>query len=140
MEPGEGESVHEWSSADRFRLRALLTNSILPLVLCMLGVLLVTITPPLAGIWRWCSGCAFVVFLLLAITMTKIFVRLDLPQIQRERATRFVFYLFGILGTAAIALLLYNTVFLGAFWRFFTSIIFQLVTAMFQFAHDPPAA
>jgi len=128
------ESIHEWSPADKLRLRFLLTNSILPLGLCMLGLLLLTIKPMPPGIWRWCSGFAFVVSLLFAITMTKILRRLDLRQIQRERTTRFVFYLIGIFGTGAILLQLYNAVFLGAFWPFFTSIIFQLVTAMFQFA------
>ena len=29
--------AHEWSPIDKFRLRQLLTNSILPLVLCMIG-------------------------------------------------------------------------------------------------------
>jgi hypothetical protein len=128
------ESVHEWSPIDKLRLRLLLSNSILPLVLCMLGLLLLTIRPAPAGLWRWCSGFAFVVSLLFAITMTKTFRRLDLPQIQRERATRFVFYLFGIFGIAANLLQLYNTALLGAFWPFFTGIAFQLVTAMFQFA------
>ena len=128
------ESIHEWSPADKLRLRFLLTNSILPLGLCMLGLLLLTIKPMPPGIWRWCSGFAFVVSLLFATTMTKIFRRLDLRQIQRKRATRFVSYLLGTFGTAAILLQLYNAVFLGAFWPFFTSIIFQLVTAMFQFA------
>ena len=85
------ESVHEWSSADKLRLRLLLANSILPLGLCMIGLLLLTIKPMPPGIWRWCSGFAFVVSLLFAITMTKTFRRLDLRQIQRERATRFVF-------------------------------------------------
>ena len=128
------ESVHEWSSADKLRLRLLLANSILPLGLCMIGLLLLTIKPMPPGIWRWCSGFAFVVSLLFAITMTKTFRRLDLRQIQRERATRFVFYLFGIFGIAANLLQLYNTAFLGAFWPFFTGIVFQLVTAVFQFA------
>src|ERR1051326_8014207 len=61
------ESIHEWSPADRLRLRLLLTNSILPLVLCMIGVLLLTIRPLPTGIWRWCSGFAFVISLLFAI-------------------------------------------------------------------------
>ena len=73
-------------------------------------------------------------FLLFAMTMTKKLHRLDLRQIQRERATRFVFYLFGTFGIAANLLQLYNTAFLGAFWPFFTGIVVQLVTAMFQFA------
>ncbi|PYL56901.1 MAG: hypothetical protein DMF31_11665 [Verrucomicrobia bacterium] len=37
------ESVHDWSPVDKLRLRLLLTNSILPLVLCMIGLLLLTI-------------------------------------------------------------------------------------------------
>ena len=128
------ESIHEWSPADKLRLRFLLTNSILPLGLCMIGLLLLTIKPMPPGIWRWCSGFAFVLSLLFAITMTRMFRRLDLRQIQRERVTRFIFYLFGTLGTVTMLLQLYNTVFLGAFWPFFAGIIFQLVTAMFQFA------
>ena len=39
------ESVHEWSPIDKFRLRLLLTNSILPLAFCMIGLLLLTIEP-----------------------------------------------------------------------------------------------
>jgi drug/metabolite transporter (DMT)-like permease len=34
------ESVHEWSTLDKFRLRLLLSNSILPLGLCMIALLL----------------------------------------------------------------------------------------------------
>jgi hypothetical protein len=127
-------SVHEWSPPDKLRLRFLLVNSTLPLGLCMVGLLLLTIKPMPPGIWRWCSAFAFVVSLLVAITTTKMFRRLDLRQIQRERATRFVFYLFGTLGTAALLLQLYNALFLDAFWPFFAAIVFQLVTAMFQFA------
>ncbi|HEY4271800.1 MAG TPA: hypothetical protein VGM65_07330 [Candidatus Udaeobacter sp.] len=66
--------------------------------------------------------------------MTKDFRRLDMRQIQRERATPFVFYLFGMFGIAANILQLYNAAFLGAFWPFFTGIIFQIITALFQFA------
>jgi hypothetical protein len=72
-------------------------------------------------------------FLLFAVTMTNIFPRLDLPQIPREHATRFVFYLFGSAGIATALLQLYNVAFLGAFWPFFTGIVFQIITAMFQF-------
>ena len=128
------ESVHEWSAVDRLRLRLLLGNSILPLSLCMLGILFLTIKPWPVGIWRWCSGIAFVVSLLFAITATKYFRHLDVQRVQRERATRFVFYLFAVFGTAANTLQLYNAAFLGAFWPFFTGIVFQVITALFQFA------
>jgi len=39
------EAVHEWSEIDKLRLRLLLANSILPLALSMLGLLLLTIKP-----------------------------------------------------------------------------------------------
>src|SRR5262249_14513776 len=94
------ESVHEWSAVDKLRLRLLLGNSLLPLGLCMLGMLLLTIKPVPAGIWRWCSGIGFVVSLLVGVTMTKYFRNLDVLQIRREPATRFVFYLFGMFGIA----------------------------------------
>jgi hypothetical protein len=59
---------------------------------------------------------------------------LDPRQLQREHATRFIFYLFGIFGIAANLLQLYNAAFLAVFWPFFTGIVFQLITAVFQFA------
>jgi hypothetical protein len=129
------ESVHEWSQIDKFRLRLLLMNSVLPLSLCMLGLLFLTIKPLPAGIWKWCSGFAFVILVLIVVTSTTISRRLDLWQVQRSygRATHFVFYVFGILGTAVTILQLYNAAILGAFGLFFTVIVFQLTAAMFQF-------
>lgn len=128
------ESVHEWSAIDKLRLRLLLVNSILPLCLCMLGMLLLTIKPTPAGIWRWCSGIAFASFLLFAITSTKSFRHVDVRQVQHERATGFIFYLFAMFGIAVNVLQLYNAAFLGAFWPFFAGIVFGVITALFQFA------
>src|SRR6267143_3231619 len=53
------ESVHDWSAIDKFRLRLLLTNSILPLALCVIGLLFLTIKPPPVDIWKWSRGIAF---------------------------------------------------------------------------------
>jgi hypothetical protein len=128
------ESVHEWSPIDKFRLRLLLMNSVLPLVLSMLGLLFLTIKPLPADIWKWCSGFAFVILVLFAVTNMRIFYRLDLRRLQSySRTTHVVFYLFGMLGTAATVLQLYNVVILGVFWPFFAGIVFQLTAAMFQF-------
>jgi hypothetical protein len=126
------ESVHDWTPIDKFRLRLLLMNSILPLAFCMIGLLLLTIKP--AGIWRWCSGSAFVIFLPFAITAAKSFRRFDPQQLQHARANLFVFYLFGILGTISTLLQLYNVAILDAFWPFFTGIVVHLVADMSQFA------
>ena len=127
------ESVHEWSTIDKFRLRLLLANSILPLFLCMAALLLLTIDPPLTGLWRWCSIIAFVIFLLFAITTQTGFRRLHLQQLQGAPAN-LIYYLFLILGWGATLLQLYNVILLGAFWPFFTGIVVQLFGAMLQFA------
>jgi hypothetical protein len=102
-----GESVHDWSTIDKFRLRLLLANSILPLGLCMTAQLLLTIEPTLTGVWRWCSGVAFVVFLLFGITTMTGFRRLDLRQLQGAPAN-FIFYIFATLGIGVTLLQLYN--------------------------------
>src|SRR5438094_6172466 len=70
------ESVHEWSPIDKFRLRLLLMNSVLPLALCMIGLLFLTIKPLPTSIWKWCSGLALVVLILFAVTSMTIFRRL----------------------------------------------------------------
>jgi len=127
------DSVHDWSTLDKFRLRLLLANSILPLGLCMIALLLLTIEPAMTGVWRWCSGVAFVVFVPFAITTTMAFRRFGLRRLQGAPAN-FIFYLFAAFGTAATLLHLYNAALLGAFWPFFTGITLQLVGAMFQFA------
>jgi hypothetical protein len=127
------ESVHEWSPIDKFRLRLLLANSILPLLLCMVGLLLLTIEPALTGLWRWCSSITFVIFLLFAITAETGFRRLHLQQRQGAPAN-LTYYLFSILGWGATLLQLYNVALLGTFWPFFTGIVIQLLGAMLQFA------
>src|SRR5678816_2537124 len=96
------EAVHEWSGIDKLRLRLLLANSILPLSLSMLGLLLLTVEPMPPGIWIWCSGIAFVLSLLFVTTSAKIFGRLDVRHAKRERLTAIVFYVFGAVGTLVI--------------------------------------
>lgn len=126
------ESVREWSPLDKFRLRLLLLNSVLPLGLCVIALLLLAVEPALTGVWRWCSSIAFVVLLLFGIATTTGFRRFGVKQSQNAPANLF-FYLSATLGTGATLLQLFNVVLLGAFWPFFTGIIVQLVAAMFQF-------
>jgi hypothetical protein len=128
------EAVHEWSDIDKLRLRFLLANSMLPLSLSMLGLVLVTIEPAPAGIWRWCSSIFLVTTVSFVMATGKTFRRLNLRHAQRQRNNRFVFYLFGGFGTVAMLLQLYNIALLAAFWPFFAGIACQLVAAMAQFA------
>jgi hypothetical protein len=128
------ESVHEWSALDKLRLRLLLANSILPLGLSMMGLLLLTIKPTPPEIWRWCSAMAFMVFLMFVATTGKNFRRLNPREVQRDRGSQFMLYFFGALGMVAMLLQAYNVALLGAFWPFFAGIVYQLITAMAQFA------
>jgi hypothetical protein len=127
-------SAHEWSPIDKFRLRQLLANSMLPLAFCMIGLSLLAIRPALGGVWRWCSGAAFVILLPFGIGSVKVFRRFDPQKLQRSVVSRSFFYLSGAVGIAATLLQLYNAVLLNAFWPFFTAIVVQLIGAMFQFA------
>ena len=128
------KAVHEWSDIDKLRLRLLLANSILPLGLSMLGLLLLTIQPMPPGIWRWCTAIALVTNLAFIVAIAKSYRRLNLQNVQRQQVTQFIFYLFAGFGMAAMLLQLYNLVLLAAFWPFFVGIVYQLVTAMAQFA------
>jgi hypothetical protein len=84
------ESVHEWSPIDKFRLRTLLGNSVLPLILCMIALLLLTVEPPLTGLWRWRSGVAFVVLLMFGIAATAGFRSFDVRELEGVSAN-FIF-------------------------------------------------
>jgi hypothetical protein len=128
------ESVHEWSPIDKVRLRLLLANSILPLGVCMLGLLLLAIKPMPPAVWKWCSAIEFLVFLFFVVTMTRTSRRLDVRKVERESGSGFMLYFFGVLGMAAMLLQAYNVALPGAFWPFFAGIVYQLVTAMAQFA------
>jgi hypothetical protein len=97
-------------------------------------LLLLTIKPMPPGIWRWCSGILLVATLSFVTVTTKMFRRLNLRNVQRQRLNRFIFYLFGAFGTAAMLLQVYNIALVAAFWPFFAGIVYQLVTAMAQFA------
>src|SRR5438445_556228 len=63
------QSVQEWSPLDRFRLHLLLTNSALPLVYALFGILMLSLASPPLMIWRWCSTFAFVAQVLMYVLM-----------------------------------------------------------------------
>jgi len=128
------EAVHEWTGVDKLRLRLLLANSILPLGLSMVGLVLLTITPAPPGIWRCCSGILLVATVAFVAAITRSFRRLNVQNVQRQRVTQLMFFLFGAFGMASMFLQLYNIALPGAFWPFFAGIVYQLVTAMAQFA------
>src|SRR5579859_7293546 len=69
-----GIEVHAWPQADKFRLKLLLTTSLLPLTLCLLGLLLLAVDLPAPMVWRWCSGLAALVLFAGSVMFARTFL------------------------------------------------------------------
>jgi hypothetical protein len=125
------ESVHQWAAIDKFRLRLLLANSALPLICSLFGILLLTVDPAPAAIWRWCSGFTLAVMMPF-VAMNSMGIR-DISRMEHKNVSSPLFYLVGALGTAALGLQLINAVVWNKFWPFFSAIFVYLVAAVVQF-------
>jgi|SRR5262249_39273564 len=127
------QSVHEWEAIDKFRLRLLLTNSILPLAFCLIALSLLAIRPVPFHIWRWCTGVSVTTNIAFAIGVSKDLATLRQVQSRAAPANRAAFYFFSVVSAIGLLLQLYNIVSLNVFWPFFVGIAVQLLAAMFQF-------
>ncbi len=127
------ESVHNWGRVEKFWLRLLLVNSILPLTFSMVGLLFLAIKPVSPATWRWCSGFA-ALFLFPYATMIFInLLRFASGQLKAAGGGRFTSYALFALLTAVCLLQLYNVTTLAAFWPYFGAIVSMLLGAMYQF-------
>ena len=122
-------SVHEWSKIDKFRLRILLMNSGMPLVLSMVAITLLSSNMNPTLVWRLCSLIAFVIMVFIAQGYSRSARGLTGEEFKK----RSVFYVSGVLGISATLLQLYNFIRLQAFWPFFLGIATFLVLGMLQF-------
>jgi hypothetical protein len=125
------DSVHQWSSVDKFRLRLLLTNSIYPLAFSLVAILLLTIQPPPESIWRWCS--AFAVCCQVPFAIGNLRTARTFTPAEFKGVSKIVFYPLFLIGASSLLLQLYNLAVLNWFWPFFTGIIVHLMAAMLQF-------
>jgi len=127
------ESVHDWGQVEKFWLRLLLTNSILPLAFSMIGLLFLAFTPVSPAIWRWCSGLATLFLLPYAAMILRTLVRFAPGQLEAAGGTTFTSYVLITLLTITCFLQVYNVASLAAFWPFFGAIVALLLGAMYQF-------
>lgn len=127
------QSVHEWEAIDKFRLRLLLTNSILPLAYCLFAIALLSIKPVPFHIWRLCSGVSVTINISSMAPLSKRINSLRQAPSRAAPTNRIAFYFFWVLGALSLLLQLYNAARLNMFWPFFVGIAVQLVAAMFQF-------
>jgi len=127
------ESVHNLAGIEKFWLRLLLINSILPLAFSVVGLLFLAVTPEPPSTWRWCSGIAAAFLLPYAAMIIRNLVEFAPGQLEAAGGARFTSYvLFALLVTVCL-LQLYNIATLAAFWPFFCAIVALLLGAMYQF-------
>src|SRR5262249_25546308 len=125
------EALHQWSVLDKFRLRLLLANSALPLVFTLFAVLLLSLDPPPAAIWRWCSGFSLVIdvaFLISGRSLSRS-VRFD----NSNTTTKLIFRAVSLVALSALALQVVNVILWNQFWPFFVGLFVHLVAAIVQF-------
>ena len=127
------DSVHDWGQVEKFWLRLLLVNSILPLAFSMVGLFLLSVTHDSPTLWRWCSGFALLLLVPSAIFIVRTLLGFAPGQLEAAGGTRFTSYMLVALLTAVILLQLCNLVTLAAFWPFFGAIVALLLGAMYQF-------
>ena len=128
-----GTGVHAWPKADKFRLKLMLTASLFPLALCLLGLLLLAAGMPAGTVWRWCSGLAAVFWFGGCVTFCWMFLRMSSRELERVEASKPVFWSFSGLGFLFCLLLAYNAISLDQFWPYFAFIVTALLVTLVQF-------
>ena len=128
-----GAAVHAWPRADKFRLKLLLTTSLLPLALCLFGLLLLAVGLPAPQVWRWCSAAAACVLFVGSLMFSRMFLGISKRELKRVEASKAVFWSFSAAGLVLCLLLAYNVLVLDAFWPFFAFIVSALLVTLVQF-------
>jgi hypothetical protein len=129
-----GGSLHEWTRVDRFRLQLLLTFSLLPLGLSLVGLFFL-VTPILRSeVWFTSSAVATAVLVTAGALNLRHFLHFSRQELSSAGASRVVFYSASAAGAAAILLQIYNLVRLQQFWPFLAALVLQILVASLQFA------
>jgi hypothetical protein len=127
------ESVHTWGDVERFWLRLLLLNSILPLSFSLVGLFFIIVGFDPSTTWRSCSGFAALLLLPYAFMIFRNLVRFTPEQLKAAGGGKLISYMLFSLLTVVSLLQLWNVAALSAFWPFFCAIVVLLMGAMYQF-------
>ena len=127
------DAVHDWGHVEKFWLRLLLLNSILPLAFSVAGLFLLSVTYPSPTTWRLCSGFAVLFLVPFAVMILRTVVGFAPGQLEAAGGTRFTSYALIAILMSVCLLQLFNVATLAAFWPFFGAIVAQLLGAMYQF-------
>lgn len=128
------QSENGWGLVERFWLRLLLFNSILPFVFSVAGIFILVADPIPGSEWRLSSGIAFLFLVTYAVMIVRNLILIGADRLKAAGSRLIVSRaLFGIL-IAVCLLQLWNALFRSAFWPFLTAILALILGAAFQFA------
>lgn len=125
------ESVHQWSTLNKFRLRLLLLNAALPLAYALFGIFLLSIDPPPVAIWRWCSGFTVTTQIVFIISIRS--PMRSIPPAEFQSMSKVMFYSASVVGCITMGLQVINVALLNRFWPFSAALCAHLVLAIAQF-------
>jgi hypothetical protein len=127
------DSVHNWGQIQKFWLRLLLINSLLPLAFSMVGLFFLAVAPAPLSIWRWCSALAILFLIPYTVMIIKHLAGFAPGQLEAAGGTKYTSYTLLALLIAVCLLQLLNVTLLASFWPFFGAIVAPLLGAMYQF-------
>jgi Mg2+/Co2+ transporter CorB len=126
-------SLHEWSKIDKFRLRILLTNSVIPFAASIIAMVLSSTTLDSARVWQLCSIITFVMIINVAAIISRGYRRFSREEFAAAGGSSIAFFSSSVVGVAVTLLQLYNAITLKTFWPFFAAIATLLLLAILQF-------
>lgn len=127
------ESVHKWGEVERFWLRLLLLNSIMPFTFSLVGIFVLAADPFPAAKWQWLSGFAAACLLPYAVTIVKRLIGFAPGALRAAGSSSFVSYGLVSILVAVCLLQIWNAALGSAFWPFFGAILALIIGAVFQF-------
>ena len=127
------QSNDGWGTVERFWLRLLLLNSILPFAFSLIGIFILVVEPSRTA-WRWSSAIAAICLVVYALMIVK-HLRALAPG-SLEAAGSGLVVSRTLLGSliAVCVLLIWNAAIASAFWPFLAAILALNLGAIFQFA------
>lgn len=123
-----------WGVVERFWLRLLLLNSILPFSFSLLGIFIVVADPLPSGEWRLSSGIATLCLLSYAVWILRNLRSLAIGSLEAAGGNVVVSRLWFTLLLAICLLQLWNAAVGSAFWPFLAAIMALILGAAYQFA------
>jgi hypothetical protein len=123
-----------WGEVERFWLRLLLLNSILPFLFSLIGIFIIAADILPKAEWQWASGIAAACLLPFGVSVVRNLQRLPPGALQAAGSGPFVSY--GLLSLLILIFLLqvWNVAMGSTFWPFLAAIMTLILGAIFQFA------